>query len=208
MKKCLQLIALASLVLMNNAFALFIPGVGEFVEVITAEQISKRAEELGSQIDQDYSDCQDPIIFICTLNGALFFTADLMKNVKHSSILETIRVSSYHGGLETSGTVKLKYDSLEGKSLEGKHVIVTEDIVDTGLTLQFIHSYLQSKNPASIRYASLVVKKDCQGANTPETTYVGFERSKEFLIGCGLDYQEEYRNLPGVWALETPIAND
>ncbi|MBS1988093.1 hypoxanthine phosphoribosyltransferase [Candidatus Dependentiae bacterium] len=206
MKKYLKTITFVSLMTVStslfiNGETLTINGVGTFSEIISKEEINNRVMELGAQIDRDYAEIEDSIVFIGILNGCLPFLSDLMRNVKHLSKMETVRVSSYHGTLQSSGTIQLKYDSIKENSLQGKHIIIVDDIVDTGLTMQWLIEHFTKKSPASIRIASLILKEGCQSSQTPNIDYVGFISSPKFLIGCGLDYNEEYRNLPGIWAL-------
>lgn len=205
MKNRLKFLAFALLLIANNASMyaeeiLTIPNIGDFKEVISKEEIASRVQELGRQIDEDYEDVTTPIIFLGVLNGCLPFHSDLVRSVKHSCKMETCRVSSYNGGVESSGEIILKYDSLAGKSLKGFHVIIVEDIVETGLTMEFLVNLIKSKNPESIKIASAIVKEGCLKHDIPAIDYVGFTRSPEFLIGYGLDFEEEYRNLPGIWA--------
>ena len=164
--------------------------------LISEEELNKRIDELAKQIYEDYNGKE--ITFICILKGSIFFTVELAKRIPSDINFEFIRVSSYHGQNST-GIIELKVD-LQG-NIEGKDVIVIEDIIDTGRTLSYLKEYLKSKNPKSIKIASLLDKKERRVCEM-EADYVGFDIPDKFVLGYGLDVDEKYRNLPYVGYIE------
>lgn len=164
-----------------------------FIErvLISSEEIQKRIRQLGNEISRDYEGTTP--IFVCILKGAYPFLADLTRCVSVDHEVDFMAVSSYDGGTQSTGVVKIEKD-LKSNITE-RDVILVEDIIDTGLTIAHLTELLQTRNPRSIRIASLLDKKP---ARTKEVAlhYVGFEIPKEFVIGYGLDYDEKYRNLP------------
>lgn len=157
------------------------------------EELAKRTKELGEELYQKYGD--EEVVFVCTLKGAVFFACDLLKNYKGDGRIEFMRVSSYSGDKST-GDVVLKLP-LDGKYIKDRHVVIVEDIVDTGYTLDYLRKYIGSLDPKSIVECTLLNKKSRRVIDiTP--TYVGFEIEDLFVIGYGLDYDEKYRNLPYV----------
>ncbi len=204
MKKHLRSIAATALLLTNTfcSYPINVDGVGTFSEVLSQEIISKRVQELGAQIDEHYKDVKSPIILIGVLSGCIPFLSDLIRSINHSCELETIKISSYHGGMKSSGKINLKYDSLCERSLEGRHIIIVDDIIDSGLSMSWLVDHFSKKNPATIGIVSLIIKEDCNAIFNTSLIKAGFIRSQEFLIGYGLDYKEQFRNLPGIWALD------
>lgn len=167
----------------------------EFEILLEKEIINKRTRLIGIQLNVDYEHkCP---IFIGVLNGSFLFMADLLKEVTLSCEVSFIKVSSYHGGLESSGTVK----ELMGlpADLHNRDVILVEDIVDTGLTLKHILAKVHEQEPASVRVCSLLLKPAALLEPIPELQYVGFEIPNEFVVGYGLDYNELGRNLNDVY---------
>lgn len=166
-------------------------------ELISKVQIEERTKSLAKQIDEDYKG-QD-VVFITVLNGAMFFSVNLALNLEKSVKFTSVEVSSYGIAKSSSGVAKLKKDiSLD---ITGKHVIIVEDIVDTGNTIKFLMEHLSSKNPASIKVASLLNKKERREVEV-EVDYIGFEIPNYFVIGYGLDYEDDYRNLPYIGYIE------
>jgi hypoxanthine phosphoribosyltransferase len=160
--------------------------------------IQARTDELAARITEDYRGKE--LTVIAVLTGALMFTADLLRRIPLPLILDCISVASYHGAMETSGEVK--FDQLSMPDIEGRHVLVVDDILDSGLTLDAITRRLQQEcNPLSIRICVLLSK---QKPRRREVTadYIGFEIQDEFVVGYGLDYQERYRNLPFIGVLK------
>lgn len=158
--------------------------------LISEEELQKRVQEMATQISKDYEG--KDITFICILKGSVFFTVDLAKNIPSNVKLEFIRVSSYHG-TESTGEIELKLDLKE--DIEGKDVIIIEDIVDTGRTLSYLKEHLKTKKPKSLRICTLLDKKERRVCEI-EPEYVGFNIPDKFVLGYGLDVDELYRNLP------------
>ncbi len=161
--------------------------------------IESRVRELGQQISADFADAETPPIFIGVLNGAFMFAADLMRTLSIDCEVDFYKLSSYGAAKMSSGTVtELKHIDAE---LEGRHVIVVEDIVDTGLSMRYILDRIAELNPASLRAATLLRKPD---AATVEVAvdYVGFDIENLFVIGYGLDYGQLARNLRAIYILD------
>jgi hypoxanthine phosphoribosyltransferase len=166
--------------------------------LISAGQIQARIRELGAQITADYSE-DKPIYLICILKGAVLFHADLARAIDRSVRMDFISVSSYGKGKTSSGEVRLVKDL--DTSIEGADVLIVEDIVDSGVTLTYLMHVLQQRGPRSIRIAALLDKPE-RRLRPVQVTYVGFTIPDEFVVGYGLDYAEEYRNLSDVCVLE------
>ncbi len=164
--------------------------------LISAEQIQARIRELGAQIDRDYP--QGPVYLITILKGACFFLADLARAMKTPARIEFIGISSYGKGKTSSGEVRLTKDL--DVSIEGYDVLVVEDIVDSGVTLTYLMKVLAQRKPKSLRIATLLDKPD-RRLRPVEVHYVGFQIPDEFVVGYGLDYAEDYRNLKDVCVL-------
>lgn len=164
--------------------------------LIGADRIQTRIHELGAQIDKDLPG--GPIYLICILKGACFFLADLARAVKTPARIEFIGISSYGKGKTSSGEVKLTKDL--DVSIEGYDVIVVEDIVDSGITLSYLIQLLTQRKPKSLHIASLLDKPEHR-QRPVEVKYRGFEIPDEFVVGYGLDYAEDYRNLPDICVL-------
>jgi len=164
--------------------------------LISAEQIHARIQELGAQIDRDYAG--EPVYLICILKGACIFLADLARAVKTSARIEFIGISSYGKSKSSSGEVKLTKDL--DVSIEGHHVIIVEDIVDTGITLGYLAKVMSQRKPATLRIATLLDKPE-RRQSAVKVDYVGFKIPDEFVVGYGLDYAEDYRNLKDVCVL-------
>jgi hypoxanthine phosphoribosyltransferase len=165
--------------------------------LISAEKIAERVRELGSQIDADYPD--GPIVLIGILKGAIMFHADLARAITRPMRLDFIGISSYGKGKTTSGEVRLTRDL--DASIEGMDVLIVEDIIDSGVTLSYLTQVLQQRKPKSVRTVTLLDKPD-RRMRTVDVKYVGFRIPDEFVVGYGLDFAEEYRNLPDVCVLE------
>jgi hypoxanthine phosphoribosyltransferase len=164
--------------------------------LISAEQIHARIQELGAQIDRDHP--QGPVYLVGILKGACIFLADLARAMKTPARLEFIGISSYGRGKTSSGEVKLTKDL--DVSVEGYEVIVVEDIVDSGITLSYLVQIFQQRRPKSLRIATLLDKPD-RRQRPVKVDYAGFQIPDEFVVGYGLDYAEDYRNLPDVCVL-------
>ena len=165
--------------------------------LIPAEQIQARIRELGAQIDRDYPG--GPVWLIAILKGACFFLADLSRAMKSSTRIDFIGISSYGKGKTTSGEVKLTKDL--DSSIEGADVLVVEDIVDTGVTLNYLMHVLEQRKPRSLRIVALL-DKPSRRIRPVDVAYVGFQIPDEFVVGYGLDYAESYRNLSDICVLE------
>ena len=163
---------------------------------ITAEQIQKRVAELGARIDADYP--EGPIYLIAILKGACFFLADLARAIKTPVRIDFMGISSYGRGKTSSGEVKLMKDL--DTSIEGYHVLIVEDIVDSGVTLSYLMNLLNQRKPKSVRIAALLDKPD-RRLRPVEVAYRGFQIPDEFGVGYGLDYAEDYRNLKDICIL-------
>lgn len=165
--------------------------------LFTAEQISTRIAEIGAEITRDF--VGKDLILIGVLKGASVFTADLMRQIDLPLSLEFMAISSYGKAFRSSGEVKIVKDL--DVSVEGKHLIVIEDIVDTGLTLSYLLENLESRGAASVKLAALLDKPDARKREV-KIDYSGFKVPNEFLVGYGLDAAERYRNLPFVAVLK------
>jgi hypoxanthine phosphoribosyltransferase len=163
---------------------------------LTAEQIQKRVQELGAQIDADYG--EGPVYLIAILKGACFFLADLARAMKTSARIDFMGISSYGRGKTTSGEVRLTKDL--DTSIEGCDVLIVEDIVDSGVTLSYLVNLLKQRKPKSVRIVALLDKPD-RRLRPVDVSYVGFQIPDEFVIGYGLDYAEDYRNLKDICVL-------
>src|SRR5271155_1123636 len=163
---------------------------------LTAEQIHNRVREMGEQITADFPD--GPIYLITILKGAFMFLADLSRAIKTPSRIEFIGISSYGKGKTTSGQVKVTKDL--DVSIEGHHVLIVEDIVDSGVTLTYLLNVLKQRRPKSLTVATLLDKPD-RRLRPVDVAYVGFEIPDEFVVGYGLDFAEDYRNLKDICIL-------
>ncbi len=152
--------------------------------------IAKRIKELGEQITRDYAG--EPLLVVSVLKGAFIFTADLVRQIKTPLEIDFIGLSSYEG-TQSTGHVRITSD-LSSK-IEGRNVLLVEDIVDTGKTLDFLRDMFSLRNPKSLRVCTLLSKPEAHQMKTP-VDYVGFEITREFVIGYGLDLDQRYRELP------------
>jgi hypoxanthine phosphoribosyltransferase len=166
---------------------------------ITREQIANKVGELGRQISQDFAG--ESVILIGVLKGASIFLADLARQITLDATFDFISVSSYGDRTQTSGEVRLLKDVDE--SLENRNVILVEDIVDTGLTLSYLKSLFTARRPRQLKIAALL-DKNCRRVVPVNIDYVGFVIPDEFVVGCGMDLAEHYRNLGDICVLESP----
>jgi hypoxanthine phosphoribosyltransferase len=181
-----------------NAAATRADGASEVGEVlVSAEDLQLRVAELGAQISRDYA--EKPLLLVGVLKGAVFFLSDLMRHVEIPVEVDFMAVASYGSATDSSGVVRILKDL--DAAIEGRDVLIVEDIVDSGLTLQYLMRNLGSRNPRSLEVCALLVKPARRKVELP-TKYVGFEIEDRFVVGYGLDYAERYRNLPFVAALE------
>lgn len=168
--------------------------------LLTKEQIAQRTKELAEQINKDYAG--KSVLMICILRGAVLFFADLARLLNVDVRLDFMAVSSYGAGTSTSGEVRIVKDV--SQPIEGLHVILVEDIIDTGHTLKYLKRLMESRNPASLKICALLDKPSRRETDL-QGDYVGFEVPNEFVVGFGLDYAERYRNLPDVCVLKPEI---
>jgi hypoxanthine phosphoribosyltransferase len=168
--------------------------------LLSGEALRARVEELGRQLSADYAG-RDPVL-VSVLKGSIVFLADLIRSMEIPLSVDLMEVSSYGAGTETSGQVRILKDL--SRSIEGREVIVVEDIIDTGLTLNYLLRYLGERNPASMRVCCLLDKPARRLAEI-EIDYRGFTIPDRFVIGYGLDYDERYRNLPYVGVLRPSV---
>lgn len=171
--------------------------------VFSEEQIQARIKELGAQLSRDYAD-KKPLI-ICILKGAFIFMADLVKRIDVPVELDFMAVSSYGASTKSSGVVRIVKD-LE-VSVEGRDVLIVEDIIDTGLTLSYLIEVLQGRKANSIKVVTLFDKPARRNVSM-EADYKGFVLPDEFIVGYGLDYAELYRNLPYIGVLKPEIYSE
>jgi hypoxanthine phosphoribosyltransferase len=168
--------------------------------LLSEERISTRVAELGRQLSAEYAG-RDPVL-VSVLKGSIIFLADLIRSMDIPLSVDLMEVSSYGSGTETSGQVRILKDL--SRSIEGREVIVVEDIIDTGLTLNYLLRYLGERNPSSISVCCLLDKPARRLAEI-EIGYRGFTIPDRFVIGYGLDYDERYRNLPYVGVLRPSV---
>lgn len=160
-------------------------------KMISEGDLQVRIREVAKEIEKDYRG--KDLICVGLLKGSIMFMADLLKNVELDLAMDFMKVSSYHGGTDSTGVVKILKDVDE--DLTGKDVLIIEDIIDTGLTLNSVKKFLMSKQPKSLKVCSLLDKPSRRKVDMLGE-YIGFEIPDEFVVGYGLDYDELYRNLP------------
>lgn len=173
--------------------------------LLTEQQIAERVQELGAQITSDLEsllDEGDQVVMVGVLRGAALFMCDLARAVKLPVEMDYMCVSSYGDGATSSGMVRIQKDL--SCQIEGRHVLIVEDVVDTGLTLNYLSKNLKSRKPASLEIVALAAKKHPR-QSTPTVRYLGFEAPDEFIVGYGLDYAERYRNLPYIGVLKSEL---
>jgi hypoxanthine phosphoribosyltransferase len=177
--------------------------IGEIL--VQPDELAHRVRQLGEEISRDYQGRE--LLLIGVLKGAVFFLADLMRHIDVPCEVDFMAVSSYGSSTDSSGVVRILKDL--DAPLEGRHVLIVEDIVDSGLTLQYLMRTLETRGPASLEVCALLTKPERRKVETP-ARYVGFEIPDKFAIGYGLDYAERYRNLPYVATLmlESPLGDD
>ncbi len=165
--------------------------------LLTQEQILDKAAELGRQISSDYEG--EPLVLVGTLKGAVMWMADLMKQITLDTEIDFISASSYGSGTVSSGCVKIKKDI--DIDIRDKHVLIIEDIIDTGNTLKYLKDYFLSKDPKSVKICTMLDKPSRRAADV-RADYIGFTVEDLFIIGYGLDFDQKYRNLPYISYLE------
>lgn len=165
--------------------------------LIGPEALQRRVAELAAELARDYAD-RNPVL-VGVLKGAVVFIVDLMRAMAIPLQVEFMAVSSYQGGTQSSGAVRILMDLKT--SVEGRDVLIIEDIVDSGLTLRYLRDYLQAQRPASLRIVALLDKETERSTGVP-IDYIGFRIPDRFVVGYGLDYAERYRNLPYVGVIK------
>jgi hypoxanthine phosphoribosyltransferase len=173
--------------------------------IITEEEITRRVAKLGQEISERYASCERPPLLVAVLRGASLFVADLARAIEAPVELDFMAVSSYGSTTKSSGVVRILKDLDE--DIEGRDVLVVEDILDTGLTLKYLLRNLASRKPKSLEVVTLLEKEGKQQVPI-ECAYVGFTVPDEFMVGYGLDYAERYRNLPYIGVLKHEIYAD
>jgi len=166
-------------------------------ELLSEEEVDDRIRQLGEQITKDYEGQE--VFLICTLKGASFFACELAKRITLPLTLDFISVASYGDGTQSSGEVRMIKDLDE--SIEGKNVIVVEDIVDTGRTLSYLMEILKKRHPKTLKLCSLLDKPERRVVDI-QADYTGFQVPDLFVVGYGLDYAQRYRNLPYIGVVE------
>ena len=170
------------------------PQIGEIL--VQPDDLKRKVREIGEQISIDYA--ERDLLLVCVLKGAVFFLADLMRAIDIQCEVDFMAVSSYGSETDSSGVVRILKDL--DRPIAGRDVLIVEDIVDSGLTLQYLLRNLGAREPASLEVCALLTKPERRKVELP-TRYVGFEIPDKFAIGYGLDMDERYRNLPYVAAL-------
>ncbi len=166
--------------------------------LFSKEEISQKVKELGKQISKDYNE-NDELVIIGILKGASIFMADLIREIDMSVNIDFMAVSSYGNSTQSSGTVKIIKDlDLE---IEGKHILIVEDIIDTGLTLKYLTNNLKSRKIKGLKICTLLDKPKRRKCDL-DIDYIGFEIPDRFIVGYGIDYAEKYRNLPYIASIK------
>ncbi|HPR18276.1 MAG TPA: hypoxanthine phosphoribosyltransferase [Candidatus Cloacimonadota bacterium] len=168
--------------------------------LVSESRIQSKVQELAARISQDYAG-KNPVI-ICILKGAVMFMSDLIRNISVPLEIDFMSLSSYGNSTESSGVVRIKKDI--DCDIVGRHVIIVEDIVDSGLTLKYIDEYFKKHQCSSVKICALLDKPNAHKTNL-EIDYLGFEVGNEFVVGYGLDYAQKYRNLPYIGILKEEV---
>ena len=170
--------------------------------MISEKKLQARVEELAFQIESDYKECDD-LLLICVLKGGFVFLSDLSRAITRPHHVDFMAVSSYEGtSTESSGVVQIMMDLKQ--PLAGRHVLIVEDIIDSGNTLNYLRQLLLARNPASLEICTLLTKPSRREVDV-DVKYIGFEISDEFVVGYGLDFDEYYRNLPYIAVLKPEV---
>ncbi len=165
--------------------------------LISQKEIKEKIKEIAVKISKDYFG-KEPLL-ICVLKGAFIFMSDLIRELEIPIQIDFMAVSSYGASTKTSGVVRILKDL--DTSIEGRHVIIVEDIIDTGLTLKYLKENLISRDPASLKVVTLLDKPERREVSL-EADYFGFKIPNKFIVGYGLDFDEQYRQLPDIWVLQ------
>ena len=177
------------------------PGIGEIL--VQADDLRHRVSQLGAEISRDYAG--KDLLLIGVLKGAVFFMADLMRHLTVPCEVDFMAISSYGDATDSSGIVRILKDL--DINIEGRDVLVVEDIIDSGLTLSYLIRNLESREPSSLEVCALLTKPSRREIDVP-VRYVGFEIPNKFVVGYGLDFAERYRNLPYVGVLDEHLLSD
>lgn len=169
--------------------------------MISEKELQSCVQKLSRQIETEYEDTAD-LLLICVLKGGYMFLADLSRAIKRPHDLDFMGISSYGAGTKSSGAVQIIMDLKS--PIQDRHVLIVEDIIDSGRTLEYIRRNLMARGPASIRICSLLSKPSRREIEVP-VDYMGFEIPDEFVVGYGLDFDEEYRNLPYIAVLKPEV---
>lgn len=165
--------------------------------MLSEEEVNSKIAELGAQISKDYEGKE--VFLLCILRGSVFFTTELAKRITVPVMIDFMSVSSYGDGTKSSGVVRIVKDL--DSSIEGKDVLVVEDIIDSGRTLSYLLETLKQRHPASVKLCTLLDKPERRVVDV-NVDYTGFEIPDEFVVGYGLDYAQKYRNLPYIGVVE------
>lgn len=168
--------------------------------LIEEKELQAKVAELGAKITEDYKD--KDLLIVCVLKGAVIFVSDLIRKIELPLDIDFMAISSYGANTKSSGVVRILKDL--NVSIEGKHVLIVEDIIDSGLTLAYLMENLKSRGPASVEICTILDKKERRTTNL-DIKYTGFVVPDEFVVGYGLDYAEKYRNLPYIAVLKEEI---
>ncbi len=168
--------------------------------LISEEELENKVKALGAKITADYKN--KDLLLVCVLKGAVIFVSDLMRTIDLPLDIDFMAISSYGSNTKSSGVVRILKDL--NASIEGRHVLIVEDIIDSGLTLSYLVDNLKSRGPASVEICTILDKPDRRVADL-EIKYTGFQVPDEFVVGYGLDYAEKYRNLPYIAVLKEEI---
>jgi hypoxanthine phosphoribosyltransferase len=171
--------------------------------LVTSEKIEEKVRDLGERISRDYRG--EGLLLLGILRGAVVFLSDLMRCLELQCEIDFMEVSSYGAGTTSSGVVRILKDLRE--DITGRHVLIVEDIIDTGLTLSYLRRTLLARRPASLEICALLSKPSRRQVDL-EVKYLGFEVPDEFVVGYGIDYAGGYRNLPDIRALQSEAARD
>lgn len=169
----------------------------EGIEIFSRGVIESRVRELASEIDRFYGD--EPIVAVCVLKGAFLFFSDLVRAMRNDVTVDFVRLSSYEDRTESSGVFRLLKDT--EASLVGRHVLIVEDIIDSGRSMEYLSKLFLGRGAKSVRFAALLDKKERRVVPLV-ADFVGFDLPRGFVVGYGMDYAEKYRTLPGIWILQ------
>lgn len=171
----------------------------EFIQLFDRSQIDVRTKELGQEISALYGD--EPLVCVCVLKGAYAFFTDLMRNLSIHPVMDFVRLSSYAD--QTARQSKMVFSKDIEIDIKDKHVLVVEDIVDTGHSMKFLTQVLSAREPRSVRIAAMISKKERRQVDV-QVDFVGFSVQSGYIVGYGLDYVEQFRELDGIYCLDLP----